>query len=79
MLVSQLCLTLCYPIDCSLPGSSVHGIFQRCHWRYVNGDLGAYSEIESLSSLQAHYLISLGMMVFPGAAMLQLGVAVDVN
>ena len=26
--VAQLCLTLCNPIDCSLPGSSVHGIFQ---------------------------------------------------
>ena len=25
-LVTQSCLTLCYPIDCSLPGSSVHGI-----------------------------------------------------
>jgi len=24
----QLCLTLCDPIDGSLPGSSVHGIFQ---------------------------------------------------
>ena len=24
----QLCLTLCNPIYCSLPGSSVHGIFQ---------------------------------------------------
>ena len=24
----QLCLTLCDPMDCSLPGSSVHGIFQ---------------------------------------------------
>ena len=23
-LVAQLCLTLCYPMDCSLPGSSVH-------------------------------------------------------
>ena len=23
-----LCLTLCDPMDCSLPGSSVHGIFQ---------------------------------------------------
>ena len=22
----QLCLTLCNPMDCSLPGSSVHGI-----------------------------------------------------
>ena len=26
--VSQSCLTLCDPMDCSLPGSSVHGIFQ---------------------------------------------------
>ena len=24
----QLCLTLCNPMDCSLPGSSIHGIFQ---------------------------------------------------
>ena len=27
-LVVQSCLTLCDPVDCSLPGSSVHGIFQ---------------------------------------------------
>ena len=26
--VAQLCLTLCDPMDCSLPGSSVHGILQ---------------------------------------------------
>ena len=26
--VAQPCLTLCDPMDCSLPGSSVHGIFQ---------------------------------------------------
>ena len=24
----QLCPTLCNPMDCSLPGSSIHGIFQ---------------------------------------------------
>ena len=24
----QSCLTLRYPVDCSLPGSSIHGIFQ---------------------------------------------------
>ena len=28
MLVTQLCPTLCDPIDYSLPGSSVHGILQ---------------------------------------------------
>ena len=26
--VAQSCLTHCDPMDCSLPGSSVHGIFQ---------------------------------------------------
>ena len=26
--VAQLCLTLCDPMDCSLPGSSVHGTLQ---------------------------------------------------
>ena len=26
--VSQSCPTLCDPVDCSLPGSSIHGIFQ---------------------------------------------------
>ena len=26
--VAQSCPTICDPIDCSLPGSSVHGIFQ---------------------------------------------------
>ena len=28
VLVAQSCLTLCDPIDCSPPGSSVHGILQ---------------------------------------------------
>ena len=26
--VAQSCLTLCDPMDCSLPGFSVHGVFQ---------------------------------------------------
>ena len=29
---SLLCLTLCDPMDCSLPGSSVHGILQQEYW-----------------------------------------------
>ena len=28
MLATQSCLTLCYPMNCSPPGSSVHGILQ---------------------------------------------------
>ena len=29
VLVAKSCLTLCDPMDCSLPGSSVHGILQK--------------------------------------------------
>ena len=36
--VAQSCPTLCYPMDCSLPGSSVHGIFSStpmgCHFLF---------------------------------------------
>ena len=36
VLVIQLCSTLCDPLDCSPPGSSIHGIFQariqECHF-----------------------------------------------
>ena len=28
VLVTESCTTLCNPMDCSLPGSSVHGILQ---------------------------------------------------
>ena len=31
----QLCLTLCNPMDCSPPGSSVHGILQARMWEWV--------------------------------------------
>ena len=31
----QSCLTLCDPMDCSLPGSSVHGILQARILKYV--------------------------------------------
>ena len=33
----QLCLTLCDPIDCSLPGSSLHGILQTRILQWVAG------------------------------------------
>ena len=32
VLVAQSCPTLCNPMDCSLPGSSVHGILQAKNW-----------------------------------------------
>ena len=33
--VAQLCLTLCNPMDCSPPGSSVQGILQTRYWKWV--------------------------------------------
>ena len=30
--VAQLCLTLSDPVDCSPPGSSVHGILRQEYW-----------------------------------------------
>ena len=32
VLVAQSCPTLCNPMDCSLPGSSVRGIFRQEYW-----------------------------------------------
>ena len=40
--VTQSCLTLSDPMDCSLPGSSVHGIFQA---RVLEWVATAFSEI----------------------------------
>ena len=33
--VAQLCPTLSDPMDCSLPGSSIHGILQAKYWSGV--------------------------------------------
>ena len=62
VLVAQSCLTLCNHMDCSLPGSSVHGIFQAriLEWVAVPfpGDLPD-PEIEPGSpTLQANSLLS---------------------
>ena len=39
VLVAQSCLTLCDPMDCSLLGSSVHGIIL-CPWNYPGRNIG---------------------------------------
>ena len=51
--VAQSCLTLSDPMDCSLPGSSVHGIFQA---RVVEWVAIAFSEIGVTTSLKAKVL-----------------------
>ena len=49
LLVTQSCVTLCDPIDCSLPASSVHGILQarKLEWKKKKRKL----EWEPFSSL----------------------------
>ena len=43
--VTQSCPTLCGPMDCSLPGSSVHGIFQArvLEWVAISFSRGIFS------------------------------------
>ena len=45
--VTQSCLTLSDPMDCSLPGSSVHGSFQA---RVLEWGAIAFSDLRSLQS-----------------------------
>ena len=42
--VAQSCLTPSNPMDCSLPGSSVHGIFQAkgLEWGAIAFSVGGY-------------------------------------
>ena len=51
--VAQLCPTLCNPMDCSLPGSSVHGIFQArvLEWGAIASSLLWFTESRILSLL----------------------------
>ena len=46
--VAQSCLTLRDPMDCSLPGSSIHGIFQA---RVLEWGAIAFSVCEDINSL----------------------------
>ena len=62
MLVTQSCLTLCDPVDCILPGSSVHGLSQArtLEWEGIPFSRGSsWSGIKPGSlALQVHSLLS---------------------
>ena len=51
--ITQLCLTLRNPMDCSLPGSSIHGIFQA---RVLEWVAIAFSEYSGLISFRIGWL-----------------------
>ena len=54
VLVSQLCPTLCNPMDCSLPGSSVHRILQARIMEWVAILFSRGSSLSSDRTLVAH-------------------------
>ena len=54
--VAQSCPTLCDPLDCSLPGSSVHGVFQA---RVLEWGAIAFSEFCHIVTGENLYLGSL--------------------
>ena len=47
VLVIQLCSTLCNPMDCSLPGSTIHGISQEriLEWVAISFSRGSSQEL----------------------------------
>ena len=51
VLVAQMCLTLCNPMDCSLPGSSVHVISQG-----KNAGVGCHSLLQGIFPTQGSNL-----------------------
>ena len=55
-LVTQLCLTLCDPVDCSPPGSSVHGILQKRSWRILEKRSRKILQIFPIQGLNVHLL-----------------------
>ena len=55
--VAQLCLTICDPMDCSLPGFSVHGIFQARVLEWVAISFSSvYTYIQSYHIVQFKYV-----------------------
>ena len=67
---AQSCPTLCDPIDCSLSGSSVHGIFQArvLEWIAISFSKGIFPTQESNPGLlpcrQPLYCLSNSEMLF---------------
>ena len=58
--VAQSCPTLCDPMDCSLPGSSVHGIFQA---RVLEWGAIAFSTLECY---YVHFYLIWYSLLLPG-------------
>jgi len=49
--VAQSCLTLCNPMDCGLPGSSVHGIFQAIVLEWIDISFSRSASLQTTAQL----------------------------
>ena len=67
MLVSQSCLTLCDPLVCSLPGSSLHGILQTRILQWVAIPFSRGSSQPSRSLLVIHFIYGSVYMSIPNS------------
>ena len=75
-LVTQLCSTLCDPMDCSPPGSSVHGILQAriLEWVAMPSSMGSsrHRDQTQVSCIPSWWIIyCLSHMAFKEAVKLQ--------
>ena len=55
--VAQLCLTLSNPMDCNLPGSSIHGIFQARVLEWVAIAFSKYLNLVGINQYQVFFLV----------------------
>ena len=64
--VSQLCPTLSDPMDCSLPGSSIHGIFQAkvLEWGAIAFSGNFMSVAQIFAVFQFQFIKSLGIELY---------------
>ena len=62
VLVTQLCLTLCYPMDCNPPGSSVHGIFQA---RILEWVAISFKNVQTTTQLHLSHTLAKSCSIFP--------------
>ena len=67
--VAKLCPTLCNPMDCSPPGSSVHGIFQArtLEWLAISSSRGSsqprgLTQVSFISCIDSQILLPLSHM-----------------
>ena len=57
--VTQSCLTLSDPMDCSLPGSSIHGIFRSTVLEWDAIAFSLRNTMKQLKRMQIYYSIVL--------------------